>query len=59
MFTSDNKIIPFNILFKVNSLQSLDEREKEISEIEEDIKKEKEQYKLQMIQKYSIENVIY
>ena len=48
-----------NDIFKVNSLQSLDEREKEISEIEEDIKKEKEQYKLQMIQKYSIENVIY
>ena len=47
-----------NDILNVNRLQSLDEREKEISEIEEEIKIEKEQYKLQMIQKYSVKNVI-
>ena len=44
-------------ILNVNKLQSLDEKEKEIKEIEKEIKIEKEQYKLKMIQKFSVKNV--
>jgi len=48
----------FNDLFKIGELKSLDEKEAEIKEIEQQIKQEKLNLKLNKLKKYSEENVI-
>ena len=44
----------FSDLFKIGKLQTLDEKEQEIKEIEEEINKEKIEHRRKRIEKYSI-----